>query len=1129
MREKRFLKNAGRKFFVNGNETIGFDKTKAECFNYHKRGHFARECKASRNQENSNRENTKRNVHVETPASSTLVSCDGIGGYDWSDQAEEGPTNFSLMAYSSTSSNSEIIDKCKTGLGYNAVPPPYTRNFLPPKLDLFGLEEFNEPIVSEPTVKKPVVETSEAKANTDKPKIVKKNYGPPLIEDWISHSKDKAKPKPKIKKKTIKPSFAKIEFVKSKEQVNIVRSRTVNTARPKVAVNDVQGNVVNADYEEINRGYVAFGGNLKGEKITGRGDEGFFSGYLINSNAFKVFNSRTRIVEENLHVKFNENRPNIARSGPTWLFDIDALTKSMNYKPVVIGNQSNGNAGTKLEGTKACDDVGKARMETVPSKDYILLPFDHGKKVDEVPRQESECKDQEKENNDNNTNNVNGASTIGVSAVGVNLNNELLIDPEMLDLEDISTFNFSSDHEDDDQMADMSNLDTTIQVSPTPTIRIHKDHPINQVIGDLHSTTQTRSMLKNLEEHRKSFFNSNYKKLTLVDLPYGKRSIGTKWVFRNKKDERGIVIRNKARLVAQGYTQEEGIEYDEVFVPVSRIEAIRLFLAYASFKDFVVYQMDVKSAFLYGKIKEEVYDCQSLGFEDLDFLDKVYKVEEALYGLHQAHRAWTKSKMQALQWKLRSLYSRMKMEKTANEEAQLQALVDGKKVLITKSTIRRELQLKDVEGVDCLPNDVIFKQLTLMVYENLSQKLTFYNAFSSPLWKFLIHAIFQCKQKPMKTKRKYIELPQTNVIIENVAIEAVNEKMVDSLEKATTTATSLDADSGGGPMYQDAMRDTIAQTRSENVSKFSNDPLLTGVNTPQSGEYSLKLNELMELCTNLQNMVHDLETTKTTQAPKIESLKRRVKKLEKKQRLRTHKLKRLYTVGLSAMVESSNDNEGLGKEDASKQEKKISDIDADEGTTLVNDQDDDQMFDADKDLQGEKVNVEKEVVTNKEPIVDVAAHVSTAATTVTTDDITLAKALEALKSSKPNIRGIVIRDHEEPNFELAQRLQAEEQEQLTDAEKANIFMEILKKRRNLFAAKRAEEKRNKSPKKAQQRSFMCTYLKNINGSKPKALKNKSFIKIQELFDKAMKRINNFIDFRTKLVEESTKKAQAEIT
>ncbi|GKD48118.1 putative ribonuclease H-like domain-containing protein, partial [Tanacetum coccineum] len=127
---------------------------------------------------------------------------------------------------------------------------------------------------------------------------------------------------------------------------------------------------------------------------------------------------------------------------------------------------------------------------------------------------------------------------------------------------------------------------------------------------------------------------------TLVDLSLGKTAIGTKWVYRNKKDERGIVIRNKARLVAQGYTQEEGIDYDKVFAPVARIETIRLFLAYASFKDFVVYQMDVKSAFLYSKIEEEVYVCQPLRFEDLEFPDRVYKVEKILYGLHQAPRAW---------------------------------------------------------------------------------------------------------------------------------------------------------------------------------------------------------------------------------------------------------------------------------------------------------------------------------------------------------------------------------------------------------------------------------------------------------------------------------------------------------
>ncbi|GJV02255.1 putative ribonuclease H-like domain-containing protein [Tanacetum coccineum] len=391
------------------------------------------------------------------------------------------------------------------------------------------------------------------------------------------------------------------------------------------------------------------------------------------------------------------------------------LGYSMNYKPVVAGNQSNGNAGTK-----ACDDAGKARVETVPGKDYILLPLwtqdppfsssskdspdagfkpsgEEEKKDAEDPgneggnpSEEGERVDQEKDANVNSTNNINTVSpTVNAAGIEDNVVDENIVygcadDPNMPDLEEIGRF---SDAEDDDSGADINNLDTYFQVSPVPTTRIHKDHPLNQVIGDLQSATQTRQMTKNLEEY--GFVSTTLKQRTshkdlqnclfacflsqeepkkvvqalkdpswieamqeellqfklqevwtLVELPNGKRAIGTKWVFRNKKDERGIVIKNKARLVAQGYTQEEGIDYDEVFAPVARIEAIRLFLAYASFKDFVVYQMDVKSAFLYGKIEEEVYVCQPLGFEDPDFPDRVYKVEKALYGLHQAPRAW---------------------------------------------------------------------------------------------------------------------------------------------------------------------------------------------------------------------------------------------------------------------------------------------------------------------------------------------------------------------------------------------------------------------------------------------------------------------------------------------------------
>ncbi|GKA52256.1 putative ribonuclease H-like domain-containing protein [Tanacetum coccineum] len=161
-------------------------------------------------------------------------------------------------------------------------------------------------------------------------------------------------------------------------------------------------------------------------------------------------------------------------------------------------------------------------------------------------------------------------------------------------------------------VADFTNLEPVMNVSPIPTSRINSIHPSTQILGDPQSAVQTRS----------------------------KKAIGTKWVYENKKDKRGVVVRNKARLVTQGHRQEEGIDYDEVFASVARIEAIKIFLAFASYMGFIVYQMDVKSAFLYGKIDEEVYVSQPPGFLDPKYPKKVYKVVKALYGLHQAPRAW---------------------------------------------------------------------------------------------------------------------------------------------------------------------------------------------------------------------------------------------------------------------------------------------------------------------------------------------------------------------------------------------------------------------------------------------------------------------------------------------------------
>nr|GEW24658.1 putative reverse transcriptase domain-containing protein [Tanacetum cinerariifolium] len=244
MRAKRYLKKIRRKLTVNVNENTGFDKSNVECYNCHKIKHFARECRAPRNQDNKNKESSKRSVPVETSTSIALVSCDGLGGYDW-------------------------------------IPRPYIGNFKPPTPDLFytGLDEF---------VNKPVVENCKAKSSEEEPKVVKKNDDALIIKEWVSNNEEEDVSQPKIEKKIVMPSIVKKEFVKSKQQEKTARKN---------------------DYKEIDGGYVAFGGNPKGGKITrkgkfdGKADECFFVGYSLNCEAFRVFNSRIRIVEENLHIR----------------------------------------------------------------------------------------------------------------------------------------------------------------------------------------------------------------------------------------------------------------------------------------------------------------------------------------------------------------------------------------------------------------------------------------------------------------------------------------------------------------------------------------------------------------------------------------------------------------------------------------------------------------------------------------------------------------------------------------------------------------------------------------------------------------------------------------------------------
>nr|GEV01854.1 hypothetical protein [Tanacetum cinerariifolium] len=650
-------------------------------------------------------------------------------------------------------------------------------------------------------------------------------------------------------------------------------------------------------------------------KFQGKVDEGFLVGYSISSKSFRVFYSKTCIIQGTLHVNFLENKPNVAGNGPTWLFDIDSLTMTMNYQPVTGENQTNSGVDATFDGKDHDFDAKKHESEVVVSSRSSA----QSRKQDDKTKKEAKGKSpvesftgyrdlnaEFEDCSDNSSNEVNAADV-----------SKRTNDLDMPELEDIT---YSDDEYVDSVEADFNNLESSIPVSPIPTTRIHKDHHVSQIIGDLSLTTQTSSMTRVVKDQGGllQMFNNDFhtcmfacflSQEVLVDLPHGKRAIGTKWVYRNKKDKRGTVIRNKARLVARGHTQEGGNDYEEVFAPLARIKAIRLFLAYASFMGFIVYQMDVKSAFLYGTIEEEVYVCQPPGFKDLDHPDKVYEVVKALYGLHQAPRAWyetlatyllengfqrgiidqtlfiKKQKGDILLVKQKKdgifisqdkyvveilrkfgltevksastpidiekpllkdpdgsskwneviekvvTYILIQKQMALSKDSSNPLMADNLPKIVWYSThhvtfmkswlVQKQMALsKDSSnplmadnlpkivwysthhvtfmkswlvqkqtalGVDCLPNEEIFIELACMGYEKPSIKLTFYNAFFSSQWKFLIHTILQS----MSAKR--------------TSWNEFSSAMADPEEESTTIipADTKSKDKGKGIMVED--------------------------------------------------------------------------------------------------------------------------------------------------------------------------------------------------------------------------------------------------------------------------------------------------------------------------------------
>ncbi|GJS88321.1 putative ribonuclease H-like domain-containing protein [Tanacetum coccineum] len=423
-------------------------------------------------------------------------------------------------------------DRYKTSEGYPAVPPPYTGNFMPPKSDLVLADE-EEYIFSESITSK--VKTSESKT---------KSVGEPLIEDWISESKDENETK--FKSKQRKPNFAKIEFVKSNEHVKT----------PRESVKKVE--------------------NKKQAKYPRKSSQS------------------PRGIETNV---------NAVQTGQE---------KASNHEYILLPFLTSDSQGPKSSDDEFVDDAGKKNDAQYPAKDGDK----NGHEKDVRDQEEALRKQFDQETKrlvgqgeatiTNSTNRLNTVSP-SVSAAGQSFdNNDLPTDPLMPDLEDSTgIFRGAYDDEDVGAEADLNNLETTMNVSPIPTTRIHKDHPKDQIIGDINSAIQTRRMINFSKENAMVSYISKQRRT-------------------NHKDYQNC-------LFACFLSQIEPKKVIQALTKPSWIEAMQ--------EELLQFKLQ-KSAFLYGTIEEEVYVCQPLGFENPQFPYKVYKVEKALYGLHQAPRAW---------------------------------------------------------------------------------------------------------------------------------------------------------------------------------------------------------------------------------------------------------------------------------------------------------------------------------------------------------------------------------------------------------------------------------------------------------------------------------------------------------
>ncbi|KAJ9555727.1 hypothetical protein OSB04_010341 [Centaurea solstitialis] len=454
-------------------------------------------------------------------------------------------------------------------------------------------------------------------------------------------------------------------------------------------------------------------------KLQAKSDEAIFIGYSKNSIAFRVYNKRTKMVIESMNVKFDpyaemasehdSSEPGLtgvlavnlvnpdhvtqtkqkdgASTSTNNISDLDLLFE--NFYNEYFGSSSS-DSTTNNNSFSIHRDTTMNVQEPVsisgpttstisedtssvesPQVQTSIIPIPENQEiipiVDSSQIQEAEIGSSE---------DISDPIPIRMESSFDDYPQDLQIVPSFESLQDVPISSYTD-----------SSYDLQLYRPLPHTTKWTRDHPLHQIIGDPNAPVQTRSTTAN--ECLFAAFLSNVEPLKVVDAladpdwfiamqeeinqfvrlkvwrlvprPEGKSIIDTKWIFKNKKDEDNVVVRNKARLVAKGYRQQEGIDYNETFAPVARIEAIRMFLAYAAHKDFTVYQMDVKTTFLNGVFQEEVYVSQPEGFVDEDHPDHVYILDKALYGLKQAPRAWYDSLSQFL---VESGYSKGKIDNT---------------------------------------------------------------------------------------------------------------------------------------------------------------------------------------------------------------------------------------------------------------------------------------------------------------------------------------------------------------------------------------------------------------------------------------------------------------------------------